>query len=131
MRPGGPLRGVGKLPAGYERGRISFTSGRLHAMRPAGIVDARGRRLTLCGLLAYPGKPRFSPTGLSHEPPVCLTCLRVADVRPSQRPVRPADDLAALRTLLDIAAIEVSRGTAGKHPTRRPVDILNDLLAAA
>ena len=109
-------------------GRIRYGAdpGKLHAMRPAGLTDVRGRRLTLCGLLARAVTRDFAP-GRDES---CLTCEMVTRVRPSARPVRLTEDLAALRSLVDAAGIEMSRSPASRHEQRAPGDILADLLLA-
>ncbi|MCU1391840.1 MAG: hypothetical protein JWM34_268 [Ilumatobacteraceae bacterium] len=138
MQPGGPLAHLRPRSGAYENGRISFGVGKSHAMRPAGIVGADGRRLTLCGLLMRSALRDF-PVG---QPGSCRTCERVSDVRPPARPRRPCDDLAAVRALIDAAAVEMSRSPAaevpghggrdggGGYPLRPAGDILADLLTA-
>ena len=94
-------------------------------MRPSGIAERGERRLTLCGVLARPVSRSFHGTASDS----CLTCVRVEKVRPSARAVRPSTDLAALRSFLDVASIEVS-----KTPSRRSktdAQLLFELLAAA
>ncbi|MCU1388236.1 MAG: hypothetical protein JWL72_1574, partial [Ilumatobacteraceae bacterium] len=127
-RPGGPLAHLRPRPGAYEMGRIRYGAdpGKLHAMRPAGITDVRGRRLTLCGLLARPVTRDFAP-GREES---CLTCELVTRVRPSARPIRLTEDLAALRSLIDVAAVEMSRSQASQHEQRPPGDILAELLLA-
>jgi hypothetical protein len=91
------------------------------------------RRLTLCGLLAYPSTRPF----YDQEPTACRTCVAIDALRPSARPIRPSQDLAALRAMLDEAAVEVSRALraarAGRsnHPLQPPEAILGRLLGAA
>ena len=119
---------LGHLPnrfPGYERGQVWSVRGRAHAMRPAGITELGERRLTLCGVLARPTIRSFYRVASDS----CLTCGRVERVRPSARAVRPSADLAALRALLDRAAVDLSR-PAGKA-SRTTDQILNSLLAAA
>ncbi|MEI7617608.1 MAG: hypothetical protein WCK14_03230 [Actinomycetota bacterium] len=110
---------------GYERGQVWSLFGKAHAMRPAGMSELGERRLTLCGVLARPVIRTFHRTA----PDACLTCVRVERVRPSARPVRTSSDLAALRALLDDAAVEVSR--APSRQTKSPQQLLVELLAAA
>ncbi len=126
MQPGGPLGHLRSRVAAYELGRITWATGKLHAMRPSGVADTTGRRLTLCGLLAR-SSPRPFHTSMDDA---CMTCARVRDVRPPARPARPSDDLAALRSLLDAAAIELSRPPRSRHELKGPGEILTDLLMA-
>ena len=126
MVPGGPLAHLRPRPGAYELGRISWIAGKLHAMRAAGISDTTGRRLTLCGLLARPSPREFHPS----LDGTCLTCARVRAIRPPARPSRPSDDLAALRSLLDVAAIEMSRSHRSQHAVKGPGEIITDLLMA-
>ena len=49
-------------------------------------------------------------------------------LRPSNQPVRLTADLAALRAIVDEAAIEFSRSERSTHPMRGAGDILADLL---
>jgi hypothetical protein len=120
--PGGPLAHLPSRSIGYEAGRVGFLRGRIHAMRPHGIAERPSeRRLTLCGQLAMAVPRPFT----SVEPNTCKTCTMIEQRRPSQRPVRPSPELAAWRTLLDHAAIQLHR----HH--RDPHHILTDLLQAA
>ncbi|MEO7397282.1 MAG: hypothetical protein ABIW84_01830 [Ilumatobacteraceae bacterium] len=83
-------------------------------------------RLTLCGVLAFPVPTPF----LGILPESCKTCAAVERSRPSARAVRPSSDLAALRVLLDMAAVETSRSPRSKHPRRSASDALAEVLAA-
>jgi hypothetical protein len=125
MTKNGPLGHLPNLFPGYERGQGWSLEGRAHAMRPSGIAERGERRLTLCGVLARPVSRSFHGTA----PDSCLTCVRVEKARPSARAVRPSTDLAALRSLLDVAAIEVSRRPSRRSKTDEQV--LSELLAAA
>jgi hypothetical protein len=122
-RPGGPLVHLSPQPGRYEGGRAAGVTGKLHAMRPADVADPVGRRLTLCGLLAHTTTRPFSP--LYDD--ACSTCARVSHVRPAGRPIRISNDLAALRSMLDGAAVELSR----RVPSRPPEQILREILRAA
>jgi hypothetical protein len=127
MQPGGPLGHVRSVAQMYACGKIAICAEKQHAMRPAGVIDATGRRLTLCGLLG-----RAAPYGFVESlDRSCRTCAKVARIRPPARAVRPASDLAALRSLLDVAAVEMSRSDHSKHRQRGPGEILTDLLMAA
>ena len=126
MRPGGPLAHLRHRRSAYEQGHIGFARGKDHALRPSGIVDVSERRLTLCGLLARAVPREFS--GWLEES--CKTCDRVSEVRPPGRQVRLSADLAALRSLLDGAAVEFSRREHSPHPQRGAGEILADLLLA-
>ena len=126
MTEGGPLAHLPSRSKNYERGEIRLMQGRAHAMRPAGIAERRERRLTLCGLLARPVTRPFD-AGANDS---CLTCAAVERVRPSARPIRLSPDLAALRSLLDQAAVEVCRSPRSKHPVRPADQILFELLEA-
>ena len=125
MSDNGPLSHLPNRYPGYERGEIRTLYGRKHAMRPSGIAELGERRLTLCGLLARPVARNFHRT----SPESCLTCKRVENVRPSARAVRPSADLAALRALLDRAAVETSR--TQQQRTKSSEQVLFELLAAA
>jgi hypothetical protein len=95
-------------------------------MRPSGIADRVDRRLTLCGLLAHATAGEFSGAAVDS----CRTCAAVADRRAPARPLRTASELAALRTLLDVAAVEMSRRPGSSTRVRRADRILADLLEA-
>jgi hypothetical protein len=84
-------------PPAYEQGVVPGHDARLHAMRLTGQSDARGRRSTLCGVLALPSNREFA----GSLPNACATCAGVAKTRPPKRPVRLSADLAALRDHLD------------------------------
>ena len=126
MQPGGPLAHLRPLANRYECGSTGYNQGRqrTHSMRPSGIAGNDGKRLTLCGLLAHSRPRPFS----RFIPDACLTCITVAHIREPARSLRSSDDLAALRSLLDAAAIEVSRSDASDHRQRGPDEILIDLL---
>jgi hypothetical protein len=126
MQPGGPLGHLRPRAAAYELGRITWATGKFHAMRPSGVADTTGRRLTLCGLLARSSPRPYHPSMDGS----CRTCARVRDVRPPVRAARPSDDLAALRSLLDAAAVELSRSPRSHHRPKGPGEILTDLLMA-
>jgi hypothetical protein len=91
------------IPA-YEAG---VTSGgkRVHALRPAARSDRRGRRLTLCGILARPNGRPFGPA----HPVACLTCSAVRRLRPPRQPVLPSQELATLRAILEDAGVWLDR----------------------
>jgi len=125
MSNNGPLSHLPNHYPGYERGEIRTLYGRKHAMRPSGIAELGERRLTLCGLMARPVARNFHRT----SPESCLTCKRVENLRPSARAVRPSADLAALRALLDRAAVETSR--TRRQRTKSAEQVLFELLAAA
>ena len=120
-----PLAHLPNRFPGYERGQVWALSGKAHAMRPAGITERGERRLTLCGLLARPVNRSFHRSAAD----ACLTCARVERLRPSARAVRTSADLAALRYLLDLAAVEISRRE--RHRTRTDQQTLAELLDAA
>lgn len=126
MQPGGPLAHLRPVANRYECGSTGYNQGRqrTHSMRPSGIAGNDGKRLTLCGLLAHSRPRPFSR--FVHD--ACLTCVTVADIREPARSLRSSDDLAALRSLLDAAAIEISRSDASNHRRRGPDEILTDLL---
>lgn len=127
MQPGGPTDHLPARRLGYEGGIVRYTPNRRHALRPAGRSESGERRLTLCGLLAFPvPNPYYGALGIS-----CKTCAKVEGLRPSARPVRPSPDLAALRLLLDRAAVASSRTARSKHPQRTAEEILAELLEAA
>lgn len=126
MTDGGPLAHLPSRSKNYERGEIRILQGRAHAMRPAGITERGERRLTLCGLLARPVTRPFDSGG--HES--CRTCAAVERVRPPARPIRLSPDLAALRSLLDQAAVEACRSPRSKYPMRPTDQILFELLEA-
>jgi hypothetical protein len=119
-----PLAHLPNRFPGYERGEVWALAGQAHAMRPAGLAERGERRLTLCGLLARPVCRSFHRTAKN----ACLTCASVERIRPSARTVRPSADLAALRHLLDLAAVEMSRSPAQRHRTS---DDLLDMLFAS
>jgi hypothetical protein len=125
MTDSGPLGHLPNRFPGYERGEIRSLVGRAHAMRPAGIAETGERRLTLCGLLARPVIRSFH----AKSDDSCLTCARVERARPSARAVRPSADLAALRYLLDRAAVELGRPLGRR--TKTSEQVLFELLAAA
>lgn len=110
---------------GYERGEVWSLTGKAHAMRPAGLSELGERRLALCGVLARPVVRTFQPNAFQ----ACATCVAVEKRRPSARAVRPSADLAALRFLLDGAAVEVSRRP--ERRTKTTEALLVELLAAA
>ena len=126
MQPGGPLAHLRPLANSYETGSTGYNQGleRTHSMRPSGIADNEGKRLTLCGLLAH-SRPRPFSRFIQKA---CLTCVTVADLREPARSLRSSDDLAALRSLLDAAAIQVSRSDTSDHRRRNTDEILTDLL---
>ncbi len=126
MQPGGPLAHLRPLPKRYECGSTGYNQGlqRTHSMRPSGIADADGKRLTLCGLLAR-SRPRAFSRMIDDA---CQTCVAVATLREPARSLRTSDDLAAIRSLLDAAAIEISRSARSDHRLRGPGEILTDLL---
>ncbi len=124
MQSGGPTAHLIHRAPGYEAGQTSIVGAPTHAMRPAGISDKRGRRLTLCGTLAFPVARNYSDLA----PGACLTCAAVQTVRPSAQPVRLSADLAAVRSLIDQAAIEASRSERSEHPVRPAGEILYDLI---
>ncbi len=127
MQPNGLLGHLRPQPAGYEAGKITLVTGRPHALRPAGVVDGRRRRLTLCGLLAAAIPGRFVPTFERS----CKTCARVAAIRPSARPVQVSEELAALRAVIDAISVELSRTPPGTHRQRDPGELLTELVLAA
>ena len=112
MQPNGLLGHLRPQPPGYERAKITLVTGKSHALRPAGIVDVRRRRLTLCGLLAAAVPGRFVPT----DERACKTCARVAAIRPSARPVQVSEELAALRAVIDAVSVELSRRPVAPGP---------------
>ena len=120
----GPLAALPNRFPGYERGYAWGLDTRAHALRPAGITEHGERRLTLCGTLARPVPRPFHPTATES----CNTCANVERTRPSARAVHPSADLAALRWLLDHAAIQTSRSPT--HPTTSHTQILHELLTA-
>ena len=122
MTDAGPLAALPNRFPGYERGYAWALDSRAHALRPAGISELGERRLSLCGTLARPVPRPFHSTAIES----CRTCAAVERVRPSARAVHPSADLAALRCLLDHAAIEASRSPT--HTTRTPTQILKELL---
>ena len=125
MQAGGPTAHLaGNQAPGYEGGQTSILGAPTHALRPAGISDSRGRRLTLCGTLALPSARRFS-TLTEHA---CRTCAMVEQVRPSAQPIRLSPDLAAVRSIIDQAAIEFGRQPTSNHSVKPAGDILADLL---
>jgi hypothetical protein len=124
MVESGPLVHLPNRFPGYERGEVWALAGHAHAMRPAGIAERGERRLTLCGLLARPVARSFHRTAKDS----CLTCAAVERVRPSARAVRPSADLAALRFLLDAAAVEASRSPSQRRTTSD--ELLQALLAS-
>jgi len=125
--PGGPLANLRTtMPKAYERGRLKIHTGKTHAMRPAGIAELGDRRLTLCGVLARPLSRPFYPP----EDGLCRTCVRILDLRPPARVLRPSADLAAVRSLLDQAAVEFSRSQQSRSPKKSASQILLDLLVA-
>ena len=124
MVDSGPLAVLPNRFPGYERGYAWGLDSRAHAMRPACITELGERRLALCGTLARPVPRSFHRTATES----CRTCAVVERVRPSARVVSPSADLAALRWLLDHAAIETSRSPT--HPTKPPEQILHELLTA-
>jgi hypothetical protein len=111
----------GSRPTGYEVGHNVI--GKLHALRPAAVPRPNGQRLTLCGAYAFPGRERFSPV----RPRACLTCAKVARLRPSGRPVQVSSDLARMREVLDRAATDRARG----QPLLTADSLLDDLLGLA
>ena len=124
MADSGPLAQLPNRFPGYERGYAWGFDSRAHAMRPAGIAELGERRLALCGTLARPVPRAFHSTAVES----CGTCASVERVRPSARAVHPSADLAALRWLLDAAAIEASRSP--ERAARSSVHILQELLNA-
>jgi hypothetical protein len=100
----GLLHGHAIVP--YQR------TGRVLRTRPAHPVRSAGPFATACA----------SPTIND----ACQTCVAVAAVR---EPARSCGHLmASIRSLLDAAAIEVSRSATSDHPLRGPGEILTDLL---
>ena len=124
MTDTGPLARLPNRFPGYERGYGWGLDSRAHAMRPAGITEKGERRLALCGTLARPVPRGFHHTAVES----CRTCTAVERVRPSARGVYPSADLAALRWLLDNAAIEASQPPT--HATKSSTQILQELLTA-
>jgi len=127
MQPGGPTAHLpGRRPA-YECGIVRYTPNRRHALRPAGRSEVGDRRLTLCGLHAFPVSSTFSHLGKQ----ACKTCAFVERARPSARAARPSTDLAELRRMLDVAALELARSSGAAGAARSPLEILAGLLAVA
>ena len=124
MTDSGPLAQLPNRFPGYERGYAWGLDGRAHAMRPAGITEKGERRPALCGALARPVPRCFNRAAIES----CRTCATVERVRPSARAVYPSADLAALRWLLDGAAIEASRSPT--PATKSSAQILQELLTA-
>ena len=126
MTDSGPLAQLPNRFPGYERGYAWGLDSRAHAMRPSGIAELGDRRLALCGTLARPVIRSFHSTAVES----CRTCARVERVRPSARAVHPSNDLAALRWLVDSAAIEASRSSSKGRRSMSDARILRELLDA-
>jgi len=91
------------IPA-YEAG-VTAGGRRVHALRPAARSDRRGRRLTLCGILARPNGRPFGPV----HPVACLTCSAVRRIRPPGQPILPSQELATIRAILEDAGVWLDR----------------------
>jgi hypothetical protein len=119
-----------KQPA-YEQGHVPGHDARLHALRLTGQSDHRGRRSTLCGVLAAPTNHDFSPAYHSS----CATCSYVAAVRRPKRPTRVSADLASLRDHLDSIMLWSDRqrrpGLANIAGLPTATDLLHRLLDVA
>jgi hypothetical protein len=125
MNDGGPLRHLPQGRHGYESGLVSALESRIHALRPAGVSERGDRRITLCGVLARPSpRPFWAPHSTA-----CQTCAKVEDLRPSARPIRPSADLAAMRSILDDVASELSR--TKPPPYRTTLALLQRMVAQA
>jgi hypothetical protein len=79
----------------YEAGRRYHLR---HALRPDGLPDPAGRRVTLCGTYAAPIRPPFDlPDRSPHRH--CHVCLGIAARHPPPRTIEPSRDLATLTNL--------------------------------
>ena len=106
MVNGGPFPNTVNARRGYECGIIGYGAvGREHALRPAGVSQGNGRRITMCGLLAWSTPRPFA----SISARACRTCTKVENLRPSARAIRPSADLAAIRARFDDVLVELSR----------------------
>ena len=91
-RPAIPRR---PRPPHYEAGRRRHI---VHALRPDGLPDPFGRRITLCGTYAAGIRPPYGPL-YEHGRRHCRTCDRIVGGHPPPRPIDPPRDLAVLTNL--------------------------------
>jgi hypothetical protein len=78
----------------YEAGR---RLGITHALRPDGLPDPRGRRVTLCGTYSSAIRPPFGALDVTRD--ICRTCDRIAEQHPPPRQIDPPRDVAVLTNL--------------------------------